>query len=79
MRIVTLRLKVNIEKKPYLIVFLTGVSTAGRASSAMNVKFFPDAFMAPATSPGSATVRGTGAASGVKKVCTLCFLVVLKK
>lgn len=41
---------------------------AGKAISAMNVRSFPDASMAPATSPGSVTVRRTGVAFIVRKV-----------
>lgn len=47
---------------------LTGVTMAGRASSVMNVCFILDASTGPATSLGSATVRGTGVACCVIKV-----------
>lgn len=53
---------------------LTGVATAGRANSVMNVCFILDASTGPATSRGSATVRGTGAACCVIKVRSFCFI-----
>lgn len=44
------------------------VIMAGRANSVMNVFFILDAFMGPVTSPGSATVNGTGVACCVIKI-----------
>lgn len=51
----------------------TGVTTAGRANSVTTVWFILDACMEPATSPGSASVKGTGVACCVIKVCSLSF------
>lgn len=55
---------------------LTGVAMGGRANSVMNVCFIPDASMGPATTPGSATARGTGVACCVIKVWNFLFVFI---
>lgn len=59
------------------LLCLTGVTTAGRANSAMSACFTQDVCMGPATSPGSATVRGTGVVCCVIKVWIFFFLLLL--
>lgn len=46
-----------------------GASTAGRAFTVTNVSRTRGVSMAPVTSPGSASVRPTGAVSSATKVC----------
>lgn len=51
------------------VCFVAGANMAGRACTVTSVSPTRDVSMAPATNPGSASVRPTGVASSVTKVC----------